>query len=93
MTKRLLVCWALLVVTSAVAFPALAGQPEVLEAVDAAYRSAHEASAPIRSLQQAYLRLAGIVWIGVEWIAAFVLWRVYILLNRKLGERGGQRGA
>jgi hypothetical protein len=29
-----------------------------------------------------YLRMAGVVWIAAEWIAAVVLWRTYRLLLR-----------
>ena len=38
----------------------------------------HEAEAslqPLRNGVYLYLRVAGIVWIGVEWVAAILLWR------------------
>jgi len=37
--------------------------------------------APYRNAMYLYLRLAGIVWIAVEWTAAILLWRAYCLLT------------
>jgi len=37
--------------------------------------------APYRNAMYLYLRLAGVVWIAVEWTAAFLLWRAYRLLT------------
>lgn len=36
--------------------------------------------APYRNAMYLYLRLAGIVWIAVEWTAAILLWRASRLL-------------
>lgn len=35
-----------------------------------------------------YLRIAGIFWITVEWIAAIVLWRAYRLLRNAAKSKG-----
>jgi hypothetical protein len=54
------------------------------ETINRVFAEAHAAHTPLRNAQQAYLRLAGIVWIAVEWFAAFVLWRVYRLLKQRV---------
>lgn len=41
----------------------------------------HEAFAALRNAVGLYLRVAGVVWITVEWTAAFYLWRGYRLLR------------
>jgi hypothetical protein len=35
-----------------------------------------------------FLRVAGVFWILVEWIAAWVLYRTYKMASRRLRERG-----
>ncbi len=42
----------------------------------------HEAFGALRNAVGLYLRIAGVVWITVEWIAAFYLWRGYRLIRR-----------
>ncbi len=54
------------------------------DALDAAVR----ADAPLRNALGLYLRIAGIVWVGVEWFAAIMLWRCYRLLRRHAASRG-----
>ena len=44
--------------------------------------------APYRNAMYLYLRLAGVVWITVEWIAALILWRASLLVGRALTNRG-----
>lgn len=41
----------------------------------------HAAVEPWQNALYFYLRAAGVVWIAVEWIAAWVLWRSYALLR------------
>jgi len=41
---------------------------------------AHAANTVYRNALYLYLRLAGVVWIAVEWLAAFVLWRSFNLI-------------
>ncbi len=36
--------------------------------------------APYRNAVYLYLRVAGVLWIAVEWMAALILWRGYRLL-------------
>lgn len=38
--------------------------------------------APYRNAVYLYLRVAGVVWVAVEWLAAIILWRAYRLLTR-----------
>lgn len=56
-----------------------------------AYETAHEAltnaydeDAPVRNFTYLYLRLAGLIWIATEWVAAIVLVRLYFFLPRYL---------
>jgi hypothetical protein len=44
---------------------------------------------PYRNALYLYLRLAGVVWICVEWIAAALLWRAHSLFCRTLRTGGG----
>ncbi len=44
---------------------------------------------PYRNALYLYLRIAGVVWIGVEWIAAFVLWRAWRVVDHALRNGGG----
>lgn len=48
----------------------------------AALRAAYQEDALYRNAMYLYLRLAGVVWIAVEWIAAIVLWRAWRMLSR-----------
>lgn len=36
-----------------------------------------ETNSIYRNAMYLYLRIAGVAWIGLEWIAAFILWRAY----------------
>ena len=50
----------------------------------------HEADAALQPLRNAvylYLRLAGVAWIAIEWVAAVLLWRGQSLLWRVARER------
>lgn len=53
-----------------------------------AIRQAEADGIPARNAVYLFLRLAGIVWIAVEWSAALILWRVYRLLRGSLQEQG-----
>jgi len=56
----------------------------------AALQHAAHQDAPYRQAVYVYLRLAGLFWIAVEWIAAVLLWRGYRLLAaaaRRLEEK------
>lgn len=46
-----------------------------------AFIDTHDAFAALRNAVGLYLRVAGVVWITVEWLAAFYLWRGYRLLR------------
>jgi hypothetical protein len=52
-----------------------------------ALAAAREAGAVYRNALYLYLRLAGVAWITVEWVAAFLVWRVYGLARAAV--RGG----
>lgn len=56
-----------------------AGKPgsELLGALE----SAHEADAVYRNALYLYLRIAGVMWIGVEWVAAALLWQGFRILR------------
>lgn len=47
-----------------------------------ALQAAQEADAVYRNALYLYLRLAGVIWIGVEWVAAVLLWQGYRILRR-----------
>jgi hypothetical protein len=46
-----------------------------------AYAGALEEHEPLQNVMRLYLRLAGVVWVAVEWIAAIFLWKGYKLLS------------
>jgi hypothetical protein len=41
-----------------------------------------------RNAMYLLLRISGLAWITVEWIAAIVLWRAYFLLRRAARAKG-----
>jgi len=45
---------------------------------------------PYRNAMYLYLRMAGVVWVSVEWVAALVLWRAWHLLRRAERARDSQ---
>lgn len=47
-----------------------------------AFQSAYDYDAPVRNAVHLYLRIAGVVWITVEWVAAVVLVLAYRHLRR-----------
>lgn len=63
----------------------IAGSAHALSpAVEAAYWAAHDQAEWYRRLQQASLRGAGCVWIAVEWVAAVIILRTYLILRKRL---------
>jgi hypothetical protein len=42
---------------------------------------AHASNAVYRNALYLYLRLAGVIWIAVEWLAAYVLWKSFRLIS------------
>ena len=56
-----------------------------LSAIDQAYTE----DAVYRNAVYLWLRVAGVVWIVVEWVAAVILWRTYRLLADHVARRGG----
>jgi len=56
------------------------------------YVSARLQDEPYRNAVMLYLRVAGIAWIFVEWVAAWALIRSYSLLRNALPEKGGANG-
>ena len=55
-----------------------------LESLQATYA----ADAVYRNALYLWLRIAGVAWIAVEWVAGIVLWRAYVHLRRAAQERG-----
>ena len=53
-----------------------------------AYVDAKAGLQPLQNAVYLYLRLAGVVWITVEWVAAVVLVRTYFLVRRKFRTSG-----
>ncbi|HNR30681.1 MAG TPA: hypothetical protein PKI11_07310 [Candidatus Hydrogenedentes bacterium] len=47
----------------------------------AALQEAEGDVAPYRNALYLYLRVAGVVWIAVEWVAAIILWHAYRFLR------------
>lgn len=58
------------------------------ETVRETLHAADAANAPFRNALYLYLRIAGVVWIVVEWIAAVFLWKGYRLLGTTAQARG-----
>jgi len=58
-----------------------------------ALEAVHEEFQPLRDVMGFYLRLAGVVWITVEWVAAFYLWRGWRLLRHVAVRRGAMADA
>ena len=56
--------------------------------VEAAYALAEADVAPLRSFVHLYLRVAGVVWITAEWIAAVFLILGYRLLRARVDAEG-----
>ena len=73
----------------------LAFAPAVFAMTDEAlldrFRAAHDADAVYRNALYLYLRIAGTVWIVLEWIAAIVLWRAYRFLSAAVADGEGGR--
>lgn len=70
---------------------AAAQMPEAVQSISEAYQAAYEEDAPVRSFVYLFLRLAGAVWIGVEWVAAIALVLGYRALRKAFPEPGGER--
>jgi len=75
--RRLLNASAALLLLSVAALPAYA---TALTPLGGAVQAADEALQPYRNAVYLHLRLAGVAWILVEWIAAVLLWRGQALL-------------
>lgn len=74
----------------------LSGDPggsvlEDSEGILAALNDVQEADAIYGNALLLYLRLAGVVWIAVEWVAAVILWRAYRLLRHSVERKGAER--
>ena len=45
------------------------------------YNDAYHEEEPVRGFIRLYLRVAGVVWVAVEWIAAILLYKGYRMLR------------
>jgi hypothetical protein len=89
--KRLAVTLALFAALASWAAASVAvAAPDVL--LDS-LRASYEADAPYRNALYLWLRLAGLAWIAVEWVAAFILWRAWRALARAYREMEAARDA
>jgi hypothetical protein len=57
--------------------------------VGAAFEDARRFDEPTRRFMELVLRVAGVAWIAVEWIAAIYLIRGFHLLRRWFAEEAG----
>jgi hypothetical protein len=64
--------------------------PEESERILSALDAAQQADAVYANALLLYLRLAGVAWISVEWVAAVILWRAYRLLRKTVERQGLQ---
>lgn len=64
--------------------------PEESERILTALDAAQQADAVYANALLLYLRLAGVAWISVEWVAAVILWRAYRLLRKTVDRQGAQ---
>ena len=71
-----------LLLAVAVVLFAVAAQGADIDAVRDAVRDAQAADAVYQNALYLYLRIAGVAWILVEWVAAIILWRGYCLLKK-----------
>lgn len=46
-----------------------------------AYNQAYHEEDPVRGFVRLYLRIAGVVWVTLEWIAAILLYKGYRMLR------------
>jgi hypothetical protein len=78
--RTLLLCAAgAVILLASVAVYGADGSPDP-EKLLATLREARAADTVYRNALYLYLRLAGIVWVAAEWIAAVLVWRGYRLL-------------
>ncbi len=63
---------------------------QTLARLQQAYLHARRTDEPTRRFVELFLRLAGIVWIGVEWLAAAYLVRGFYLLRTWFREPADQ---
>ncbi|HPO16471.1 MAG TPA: hypothetical protein PLI09_23745 [Candidatus Hydrogenedentes bacterium] len=82
--KRLSCILILAGVAIAVSASALDVPPRINTMIQEVYRQ----DAVYENALYMYLRIAGIFWIAVEWIAAIVLWRAYRLLRNAAKPKG-----
>lgn len=66
--------------------PAHAVPPE--DALHAAHAKAVQYNQPIQNAVYLYLRIAGVIWLGVEWFAAVILFRLHRHLRIMAREAG-----
>jgi hypothetical protein len=78
MNRRLLIIVTLLLIAA----PLLHAYAATHASVSQSYALAVNDDQPVRNLLNLYLRLAGVAWIAVEWIAALILWRASALLHK-----------
>lgn len=64
--------------------------PAESERILAALDAAQQVDAVYANALLLYLRLAGVAWISVEWVAAVILWRAYRLLRKTVERQGLQ---
>ena len=57
--------------------------------LETAYAVADAEAAPLRSFVHLFLRVAGVIWIAVEWVAAIFLILGYRLLRARVHAAGG----
>jgi len=64
-----------------------AASAQAVQSVDSAYRNAAHETEALENVLLLYLRIAGAIWIVLEWIAVYFLWRGYGHLRRFIKER------
>lgn len=79
-------CAAILILAGVLCMAASVGAQtnRTYDVAHEALTNAYDEDAPVRNFTYLYLRLAGLVWIGAEWVAAFVLVRLYFFMARQL---------
>lgn len=82
--KRWLVAGGIFFLLVVLSMPVALATSPALEMLKAAYA----ADAPYRNAIYLWLRIAGILWITVEWVAGIVLWRAWVHLRRAAREAG-----
>ena len=79
-TLGFLAAW-IIVLNTCASEPAYAATASESQQALQQYNDAYHEEEPVRGFVRLYLRVAGVVWVAVEWIAAILLYKGYRMLR------------